>query len=52
MKDEQGTHVINPETIRIIRNLRAKATHEGKDRDFYLNQIIKKYSEHMRIFFY
>ncbi|MFB3101305.1 MAG: hypothetical protein ACE1ZM_07670 [Gammaproteobacteria bacterium] len=49
MKDKQGTNIINPETIKIIRNLRGKALSEGKDRDFYLNQIIKKYSQPMRI---
>ena len=50
MKDSQGTNIINPETIKIIRNLRAKATHEGKgNRDYYLDQIIKNYSEPMRI---
>jgi len=49
MKDAQGTHIINPETIKIIRNLRAKALSEGKDKEFYLNQVIEKYSVPMRI---
>ena len=49
MKDSQGTHIINPETLKIIRNLRGKATSEGKPRDFYLNQITKKHSNAMLI---
>ena len=40
MKDEQGTNIVNPETMKIIRNLRGKATHEGKDKDFYVNSFL------------
>ncbi len=50
MKDQQGTNIVNPETIKIIRNLRGKALDEGKDRDYYLNLMIEKYSNPMVIF--
>lgn len=40
MKDSQGTNIINPETMKIIRNLHQKANHEGKDREFYINQFL------------
>ena len=40
MKDEQGASIINPETIKIIRNLREKANHEQKSRDFYIDRFI------------
>jgi len=49
MKDQQGTHIINLETTKIIRNLRGKAIHEGRDRDYYLDLMIKKYSNPMLI---
>lgn len=37
MKDAQGTNIINPETIKIIRNLRAKGVMEKRDREYYVN---------------
>jgi len=40
MKDEQGTKIINPETVRIIRNLRQKAVFEKLDREHYINQML------------
>jgi len=49
MKDQQGTHIVNPETMKIIRNLRGKAVHEGRDRDYYLDLMVKKYSNPMLI---
>lgn len=44
MKDSQGTNIINPETILIIRNLRQKAIHEGKGREFYINAFLTDYA--------
>ena len=44
MKDSQGTHIINPETIKIIRNLRGKAVHEGLTREHYIERFREKYS--------
>ena len=44
MKDSQGAHIVNPETTKIIRNLRGKAIHEGKNRDFYLNSFLADYA--------
>ena len=44
MKDEQGTNIINPETMKIIRNLREKAKYEGKDREFYINSFRTDYA--------
>ena len=40
MKDSQGTNIINPETMKIIRNLRQKALHENKGRDYYVNLMV------------
>jgi len=40
MKDSQGTYIVNPETIKIIRNLRSKAVHEDKDREYYINKFL------------
>ncbi len=37
MKDEQGTNIINPETMKIIRNLREKGVMEKQNRDYYIN---------------
>lgn len=39
MKDEQGTNIINPETIKIIRNLRQKGILEKQDREYYINHM-------------
>ena len=44
MKDPQGTNVINPETMLIIRNLRQKAIHEDKGRDFYVDSFLTDYT--------
>ena len=41
MKDEQGIVITNPETMKIIRNLRGKAVHEGKKREHYIEMMIK-----------
>jgi hypothetical protein len=41
MKDDQGTNIINPETIKIIRNLRGKALMEEKTRDHYLDMMVR-----------
>jgi hypothetical protein len=41
MKDEQGTVIPNPETIKVINNLRGKARFEGKDRNYYLDLMVK-----------
>ena len=40
LKDSQGTNILNPETTKIIRNLRGKAVHEDKDREFYINKFL------------
>ncbi len=39
MKDDQGTNIINPETIKIIRNLRQKGILEKQDREYYINHM-------------
>ena len=39
MKDKQGTNIINPETIKIIRNLRQKGVIEKQDREYYINHM-------------
>lgn len=40
VKDAQGTNIIDPETLKIIRNLRSKATIEGFHRDYYINKML------------
>jgi len=40
MKNAQGTNIINPETIKIIRNLRQKGFIEKQDREYYINQML------------
>jgi len=49
MKDAQGANIVNPETMKIIRNLRQKAIHENRDREYYINQILDYYTP-MQIF--
>ena len=49
MKDQQGTHIINPETMFIIRNLRQKALSEGKDREHYINCFLADHALKMQI---
>lgn len=49
MQRNKNCKEINPETMKIIRNLRGKAVHEGRDRECYINQIIAKYSSPMTI---
>ncbi len=39
MKDDQGTNIINPETIKIIRNLRQKGVIEKQDREYYITHM-------------
>ncbi len=45
MKDEQGTNIINPETMKIIRNLQQKGSTEKQDRDYYINLMSECLSE-------
>jgi len=44
MKNAQGTHILNPETMKIIRNIRQKAIYENKEREYYINQILAHYT--------
>ncbi len=44
MKDEQGTNIINPETMKIIRNLREKGVLEKQDREYYVNLMVESLS--------
>jgi len=39
-KDAQGTNIINPETFKIIRNLRQKALLESLPKEYYINQFL------------
>ena len=48
MKDKQGCHIVNEETINIIRNLRQKAIHEKRPREYYVNLILESWTP-MRI---
>jgi len=41
MKDDQGNAIVNPETIKIIRNLRQKGSLEKQDRDYYINLMLE-----------
>ncbi|MFQ5709431.1 MAG: hypothetical protein ACE5HO_18390 [bacterium] len=41
MQDEQGLNIINPETIKIIRNLRQKGFVEKQNREYYINLMIE-----------
>lgn len=44
MKDAQGTNIINPETMKIVRNLRQKGVLEKQDREYYINLMIESLS--------
>jgi len=49
MQRNENCKEINPETMKIIRNLRAKAIYDGLEKEHYLNQILNKFSFPMTI---